>query len=283
MLSSATFLSDLGGKNYHGSNDPTDIDFKDIRYAFGGGIQYNTGKTFGISLNAFYTRLSADDNETEWDKRQGRNLSVRTDLVEASLMMEFTIPNDIPVLRGLYFNAGIGANYFKPQAEYQGVYYDLRILGTEGQVADPLLEPYGLFSPVIPFGFGKKFNLANGMRLCLDVSLRKTFTDYLDDVSTVYYDNSLILASSGQVAAALADPSDQNDPFNEFGITGRERGDPTNKDNYFLFGFRLEIPLGAGGYGNYNTSCSFSQSWIRSDGSIPKIRRRGRARRRLFR
>lgn len=36
---------------------------------------------------------------------------------------------------------------------------------------------------------------------------RKCFTDYLDDVSTVYYDNASLAAINGEESAELADPN----------------------------------------------------------------------------
>ena len=280
MLSSATFLSDLGGKNFYGSNDPSDVDLKDIRYAFGTGIQHHRPKGFSIGLSAFYCRLSADDAETTWD-RSFRKLHVRTDILEVALKAEYTVPQNSGGLSGFYFNVGGGLTFFRPMAEWNGIWYELRPLGTEGQNVDPNQEPYKAYSPVIPFGIGKKFYLRNGMMLGVDLSLRKSFTDYLDDVSGLYYDNDAIRAQGGDVAAHFADPSDGEGGV---GRVGSERGFAEHKDNYFLTGMRLEIPLGRGRGGNYNTSCSFSNSWIRSNGSLPKIGRRGKRRRmRIFR
>ena len=60
---------------------------------------------------------------------------------------------------------------------------------------------------VIPYGFGYKFRLVKSTSLILDIGFRKTFTDYLDDVSTVYSDNVAIAAEKGPEAAILADRS----------------------------------------------------------------------------
>ena len=278
LLSSSTFLSDLGGKDSYGTNDPADIDFQEVRYAFGTGIKYNFPKGISFGLSAFYTRLSADDAETT-SSRSLRKLKVRTDVIETAFKVEYTFPQNSGPLRGFYFNVGAGLNFFTPMSEYNGTWHKLRPLGTEGQNIDPNQQVYGVYSPVIPFGFGKKFVLPNGMMFGLDLSLRKSYTDYLDDVSGTYFDNALIAERSGAIAAALADPS--TDPA--AGRTGNIRGNPENADNFFLLGFQLEIPLGAGG-GNYNTSCAFGNGWIRGDGSVPKIGRRGKLKRiRIFR
>ena len=128
---------------------------------------------------------------------------------------------------------------------------------------------------------GYKANLGSKWRIAAEFNIRKTFTDYLDDVSGLYYDNDAIRAQGGAAAAHFADPSGGEGGA---GRVGAERGFSEHKDNYFLTGMRLEIPLGRGRGGNFNTSCSFGNSWIRSNGSLPKIGRKGKRRRvRLFR
>jgi hypothetical protein len=282
LLSSSTFLSDLGGNDFHGSNDPSDIDFRQIRYAFGSGIQYNLPKGLSIGLDAFYTRLAADDAETNWNRKY-RKLKVRTDIIETSIKLEYTVPQYRGALSGFYANAGTGLCFYRPMNELNGVWYKLRPLGTQGQFADPSQSPYDYYSLVIPFGFGKKFPLKNGMTLALDISLRKTFTDYLDDVSGVYYDAKLIEETNGELAAYFSNPSvvEPTDGI-VLGEPGTIRGNSENNDNYFLFGFKLHIPLN-GNMGNPNTHCSYNNGWIKSNGSIPKIHRRGKKKRiRLF-
>ena len=282
LLSSSTFLSDLGGKDFDGSNDPSDIDFRETRYAFGSGIQYNLPKGLSFGLDAFYTRVAADDAETNWNRKY-RKLKVRTDIIETALKLEYTVPQYSGALSGFYANAGAGLCFFRPMNELNGVWYKLRPLGTQGQFADPSQSPYDYYSLVIPFGFGKKFSLKNGMTLALDISLRKTFTDYLDDVSGVYYDATQIEETNGELAAYFSNPS-VVEPIDGvvLGEPGTLRGSNAYNDNYFLFGFKLHIPLN-GSMGNPNTSCSYNNGWIKSNGSIPKIRRKGRKKRiRLF-
>lgn len=284
MLSSSTFLSDLGGKDYYGSNDPTDIDFRKTRYAIGTGIQYNLPKGFSFGLDAFYTRVTADDAETDWDRKY-RELKVRTDIIETSFKLEYTIPENGGALRGFYLNAGGGLSFFRPMNEFNGVWYELRQLGTEGQFVDPNQSPYEAYSPVIPFGFGKKFYLSNGLMLALDLSLRKTFSDYYDDVSGNYFDAQLIRQTNGELAAYFSNPAaGKLVNGNPMGRPGNVRGFSTSNDNYFIFGFKLHVPLNGRGGGNYNTSCAFSNSWIKSNGSVPKFRKRGSQKRiRIFR
>jgi len=275
---SSTFLHDLGGKDSYGSNDPADIDFKKIQCAFGAGIKYNLLKEINFGLSAFYTRLFADNAKTT-SNRSIRKLKVRTDVIETAFKIEYTFPQNSDLLRGFYTNVVAGLMFFTPKGEYNGTWHKLRPLGTEGQNIDPNQQAYKVYSPITPFGFGKKFPLSNGMVLGIDLSLRKSFTGCLDDVSGNYFDNTLIAEQSGEIAATLADPS--TDPA--AGRIGNIRGNPKQMNNYFLSGFQLEMPLGAGGR-NYNTSCALGNGWIRGDGSVPKIGRRGKQKRmRIFR
>ncbi|MFY0643763.1 MAG: hypothetical protein JXR19_04790 [Bacteroidia bacterium] len=273
LASTSSFLSDLGGKDAIGTNDFSDLDLSRTRYALGASMLYTSG-VVGFEVGGFYTLLAADDNLTQ-AQRGTRLLRVETDVVEAYMKFQLTIPQHAGALGGVYFNAGVGAIWFEPKTELAGVTYKLRPLGTEGQNYLPGISPYGKFAPIIPFGVGKKFTFYNGSSISLDISMRKSFTDYLDDVSTNYADPAKIAETGGSVAAELADRS-----INGFPI-GDQRGDSKDMDSYFLIGFKYTIPIGD--YRNPNTSCAFGTSWFGNRKGVPKFGKRGRSRRRIFR
>jgi hypothetical protein len=80
----------------------------------------------------------------------------------------------------------------------------------------------------IPFGLGVKFSLAKRLGLQVYWEMHKTFTDYLDDVSTTYYlDGSAI--SPKDIDGMMSDPTRNHDP-------GMQRGNSRNQDWYSLFG-----------------------------------------------
>ena len=112
---------------------------------------------------------------------------------------------------GLYIFAGFGGFYYDPWGTDKflnsdtinvgnGQKYRLRELHTEGQgfeggptmfseeVTGKANSTYSNFAICIPFGFGikKAFHSTAGIKL--EASYRFTNTDYLDDVSTFYYD-----------------------------------------------------------------------------------------------
>jgi hypothetical protein len=64
----------------------------------------------------------------------------------------------------------------------------------------------------------------------MNMSCRYTFTDYIDDASTIYYDNDKLRAEKGDAAADLADPSSGENP--NWTAAGSPRGNPKNNDHY---------------------------------------------------
>ena len=104
-------------------------------------------------------------------------------------------------------------------------------------------KPYSGISVCVPVGFGlrKAFNGNGGIKL--EASYRFTFTDYIDDVSTVYYNNDFLANNVGAVSAQMADPSlgatylsyihDDNTVYT-YTETGFQRGDSSDNDGYMF-------------------------------------------------
>ena len=84
-------------------------------------------------------------------------------------------------------------------------------------------------------GGGFKFALNRHLSINIEVSTRFLFTDYLDDVSTVYPDKTLLQASRGDIAVALSDRSLSEG----LGAAGRQRGDRKAKDQYTFAGISV--------------------------------------------
>lgn len=129
------------------------MDLNSTSIAVGGGLQYNMPNGLSIGSELFYTRLAASDAFTT-SSRAYRKINVRTDVLESSIKLEYTIPTGL--LAGFYGNIGAGALYCNPKGLYNGTWYDLRPFGTEGQIHNPNQEIYKPISAIIPFGFGKK-------------------------------------------------------------------------------------------------------------------------------
>jgi hypothetical protein len=113
----------------------------------------------------------------------------------------------------------------------------LRDIGTEGQNAGfDGRKPYKLYSFSVPFGVGVKFSLNSRFSVSGEWGLRKTFSDYLDDVSRTYYlnlqDATPDPGDPDYLAQSLSDPTFTHDEY-------MERGDPANWDWYNFTGITL--------------------------------------------
>lgn len=178
-------------------------------YNFGVNYRYNMNQRFAIKIAVHYGQISGD---SKFNKKslQYKNLSFHSNIldVEAGLEINFLeyMPGSTKHRFTPYIFGGLSMFRFNPKAFYQGQEYELQPLGTEGQgiTAYPDKTPYKLSSFAIPFGFGFKFNVSKRVSIGLEWGLRKTFTDYLDDVSSRYADPALLYAEKGAAAAALS-------------------------------------------------------------------------------
>jgi hypothetical protein len=242
--SSSHFLGDLGGKPFLGTNDLQDLDILSTRYALTAGMRFNMGKVFALRTNLWYARLSGNDKYTRNRERKGRNLSFFTQILEADAVLEMTIYKTADKNKLFYVFGGVGYFTFNPKTKLNGMVYNLRDYGTEGQYAISGKSPYSLNSICFPMGFGTKFILNKRSYFTVEVNSRKTRTDYIDDVSTNFVDPNLLIVAKGPSAAALADRSISDIPG--FSSAGSIRGDPKNNDNFFFFSFAYNYTLGSG-------------------------------------
>ena len=126
----------------------------------------------------------------------------------------------------------------------------LQPLGTEGQGFFMDRQKYNLTSFALPFGGGIKFSLSENVKVRVEVGLRKTFTDYLDDVSSTYADEAQLLLNNGARAVDLAFRGDENKGGLVYPPANTQRGNPGNLDWYYFTGvgvsFRLSPKYSAG-------------------------------------
>jgi len=214
-----------------------------------GGImaRYNFNKRVCFKFSANYGQIRADDALSKNVYERARNLSFRSNVFDAALQFEF---NFLPYDHGSedefftpYVFGGLNAFTFNPQAEYEGVYYDLRELGTEGQFPG---EEYFSFSGGILYGIGFKVDLSYEWSINIELGARQLFTDYIDDVSTVYPDMGDLERNRGEVAVALSDPSIIIPGVTEtkIGEEGKQRGNASNNDSYVMLGVGLVYYFG---------------------------------------
>jgi hypothetical protein len=208
------------------------------QFSVGYNFRY-TGK-FSVRGDLTYFRLHGTDVD---GKNARRNLSFRSGNIELSGAVVYDIfqytkfYNRRQFARPYVF-AGFGLIYTNPRAELNGRWYNLRPLMTEG-------VEYARIQPVIPYGGGVTFKVSPWLDLSVELGYRWAFTDYLDDVSTTFVNNSAL----PPVAAALADRSHEVGvrPWNTVDgrtwAAGHKRGDPNQNDGYVNVGFKLEYTI----------------------------------------
>jgi len=258
-IGATNFLGDLGGRDQVGTNGIMDYEWRALRYAVGIGYRYQLAESWYVKGNLYYALVSGDDAYTAEPARAGRQLNFKSNVVELSAQLEYMIikqkSGHLYSLRGVrgkswfrfevYALGGVGGIWFDPMGERNGSWHKLKPLHTEGQGLPGGPSQYNGFSLVIPYGIGIRRNLGGGARsrtfgswsLSLELTMRKTFSDYIDDVSTVYYDNNALRDAHGDEAAYFGDPSGKYSGLvddGNGGLVGQQRGDPTDNDAYMM-------------------------------------------------
>ncbi|MFT5383941.1 MAG: opacity protein-like surface antigen [Saprospiraceae bacterium] len=247
-----------GTSNYQGDLSPADLSnsLDRTHASFGAFGRYNMNNHVSVKLGITYGTISGDDV----DNNYSRNLSFKSDLLDVSITGEFNVlgyqPYALERVFSPYLFAGIGIVHFNPRTQYEGEWVELQPLGTEGQGSSAEFgSKYGLTQVVIPFGGGLKYAINDSWNLGLELGIRKTFTDYLDDVSNRYVDEDLLLQNNGELAVALANRSGEPIP------AGRQRGNPDAKDWYIFTGFSVSYNfldnglVGSRSRGRKNSGC----------------------------
>lgn len=272
----------LNAMNYFGDVTP-EADFTSLRLnSTRPSVSVHYTKKFSTRISGRGTfswgRITGDDSksaspdESENEPRYKRNLSFRNDIKELSLIGIVDIfENRRTYLRrpdfSPYVFAGVAVFHHNPKAFYDGGnsdiniasgWYELQPLGTEGQyIGNGNPEPYSRVQFAIPFGAGVKYKIARRWDIGFEITWRKTFTDYLDDVSTDYADKASL---QSDVARVFADRSaERREPgattyptvagpggyqrINGFGKDGDQRGDATDDDWYISTGITLTYIL----------------------------------------
>ena len=231
----------LGGTGYY-IGDMNSTHFNNLRLA--GGITYrkNFDRRFTFKSSALYTNVYANDENSKDAIKVNRNLKFKSDIIELSGQIEF---NFLPYETGnsLYkwtpfIFTGVSIFNYNPQAEgSDGEWYNLQEIGTEGQgtTSFPNRKKYSLTQLSVPFGGGVKIGVSDNFNIIVEYGLRKTFTDYIDDVSTTYVG---IPSEFTNIAIELADQSIDGPQ-----LAGIARGDETNKDWYSFSGITLSFRL----------------------------------------
>jgi hypothetical protein len=185
----------LNAMNYFGDLNPNTnfASFKlaDTRPNLGITITHRFFPRVSGRFGLAYGRITAedgdnanrDDNNARY--RYTRNMNFRNDIAEASAVLVVDLienrnnylkrPDFVPYVFG-----GVAGFYHSPKGRYtDGKWLDLQQYQTEG-------VDYSKVSFAIPFGAGVRYRINRNLDASFEIGLRKTFTGYLDDVSTRY-------------------------------------------------------------------------------------------------
>jgi len=214
-----------------------------------GGVlgRFNFNNRVSIKFSANAAQVRGDDAISKNTFEQARNLSFRSDIIEGAAQLEF---NFLPYTHGSpdefytpYLFAGFNIFHFNPEAEYNGEWVELRPLGTEGQFKG---EEYYSISGGVLYGMGLKFDLSYEWSINLELGARTLFTDYMDDVSTVYADKDDLLQERGELAAELSDRSILIPGVNDgqIGEPDTQRGGSSLNDTNVMIGVGIVYYFG---------------------------------------
>jgi len=235
-----------GTSSYFGDlNNPSDIIDTKLNLNFG--LQYFLTERVSVRGEITWFQLAGDDATANFEGRDNRNLSFVSNNYEINIE---GIINLFPKGQRFYqrspFNAyvfvGIGLANYNPRGEVPNVEYNGSLLPDAGnKVALRPLQTegvkYGSFTPVIPIGLGIKVKAGPFFNIALEGGFRKTFTDYLDDVSTVHVDKT----GASDLEAAMSDK--RWAIGSPLAAVGSKRGNPDDDDAYFIMNVKLEYFL----------------------------------------
>lgn len=222
----------IGTSQYFGDLH-TSASISDPGLAGGLNLRYNFDERICLKGSLNYAQVAGNDNNSPNTFERNRNLSFSSNIFDASAQAEF---NFLPYIHGSkdqwytpYLFAGVTVFAFSPKAELEGVQYNLRDFGTEGQ---EIGEEYSRFSRAFNYGVGFKWDINFDWSINIEMRFHQSQTDYLDDVSGTYPDLDALSARRGPTGLALSDRS----LVSGIGEFGRQRGNSNNKDSYVVFG-----------------------------------------------
>jgi opacity protein-like surface antigen len=235
-----------GLSNYSGDLQARYFTLDQSNFAFGAGAQYDITRNLSVRSMISLMKVGASDQFNR-PNLQFRNLSFQSSIVEWNLLGEYTFFDITRSKISPFIFAGIAAFHFNPYAfDSTGNKIYLKPLSTEGEGLSeyPGRKPYNLLQFAIPLGAGIKFRVSENIVLAYEIGFRKTFTDYLDDVSTRYVDPAVLLTERGPKAVEMAYRAGELKGGNTtYPTDGTVRGGERYKDVYYYTGIRVSIAL----------------------------------------
>lgn len=204
--------------------------------AFGLSLRRNLNQRFAIRWQFNYGEISANDILSSTSFRRNRNLNFYSPIIEFSNTVEFNFLTWDALIEKYRFSPytfiGLGGFYFNPTTEVENSIFELQPIATEGR-------SYSRINVAIPFGIGLKLALSDRILFGAEWGLRRTFTDYIDDVSGFY-------PAQEEISGLAEDLSDRSlEQAGPDGTNwGTQRGNPLSKDWYTFALATLSVRIG---------------------------------------
>jgi hypothetical protein len=260
-LGPSFFLGDLGGTRGIGRDFVKDVNFPYTKLMKGLYFNYYPAEWIGLRIAANFGVLEAHDSAIKTNgkdefERKKRNLGFKSNLFEAYGALEIYPTVFFEGYDGLFHKLrpygviGFGMFHMNPKGEYiapngDKEWVELQPLRLEGQGMSqyPDRKPYSLWQKEIPMGFGLKYYNKENMYIGIEILHRKTFTDYIDDVSTTYIDPALFASYLDPQQAIYARQLMYREQILNPAVSrpyiNQQRGDPKDLDAYFSGMLRL--------------------------------------------
>lgn len=262
------FLGDLGGNAGKGQRFLKDLNLELTKMMKGAFVSVYPAEWIGLRVAGQFTYVSGKDYIINTDGvdeswRKQRNLDFKSNMWEVygaieiypTLMFRPIDDEYSPRFKPYGFIGG-GIFHFNPkgsltQSNGSTTWHELHPLRTEGQGMSqyPDRKPYKLTQFNVPMGGGFKYDVTERVTLGLELLYRKTFTDYIDDVSTNYIDatyfSQYLSPQQANIARQIHDKM--------YGIVtpnvsryppGTQRGNPKQNDAYFSTLLKLGFKIG---------------------------------------
>src|SRR5688572_13609379 len=234
------FSARLGIANYQGDLQAKGVTFKQAKFLGSLGAQYDLSEHFTARTYFTLSSLQADDKKGT-STMQMRNLNFATKLFEWELGAQYNILSLNNSWFTPYVFAGVGLYHFKPYTRTaDGTKTFLKELSTEGQGIVAGKKEYKLTQFNIPLGIGATYVISEDIRVGLELGYRKLFTDYLDDVSTDYVDQAVLLSARGHTAVDLAYRGDEVGA-GPYPTAKTVRGGANEKDGFYYMALTVTV------------------------------------------
>jgi hypothetical protein len=224
----------LGGVTYYVGDLNPSMPFRMSKPAFG--ILYRQNFNSRVSLRAHGIRGTVAGDDAISKASPDRNLNFESYITEAGLQLEinffeYYIGSKLHSISPYIFG-GVAVFFFDPFGNLPGGKVELPALTTEGQS-----NPYNLYAFNVPFGLGIKYSVNKLIGVGAEWGMRKTSTDYLDDVSKTYY---MDLAGKNPADATLNELA--SDPVLTHNA-GMQRGNSRDTDWYSFAGISVTVKI----------------------------------------